>query len=96
MLGTNWSADVTVKHDHELIEAGPYAYSRHPIYTGLVLALFGTALAVGETRALIAFVIALASLWYKMGLEERVMRRTFGAAYDAYTRRVKALIPFVV
>lgn len=96
ILGANWSAEVTVKEDHELIQAGPYAFSRHPIYTGLVLALFGTALAVGEVRALIALALVVASLWYKMALEERVMRRTFGATYDDYSRRVKALIPFVV
>jgi protein-S-isoprenylcysteine O-methyltransferase Ste14 len=96
VLGGNWSADVTVKEEHELIRSGPYALSRHPIYTGLVLALFGTALAVGEVRALIALVVAVGSLWYKMRLEETVMRRTFGATYDAYSREVKALIPYVI
>jgi len=96
VLGGNWSAEVTVKEGHELIQAGPYAFSRHPIYTGLVLALFGTALAVGEVRALIALTLVIGSLWYKMGLEETAMRRTFGTTYDDYCRRVKALIPFVV
>lgn len=96
VLGGNWSADVTVKEDHELIRSGPYALSRHPIYTGLVLALCGTALAVGEVRALAGLVLAIGGLCYKMRLEEKAMRGTFGAAYDEYSRRVKALIPFVV
>jgi protein-S-isoprenylcysteine O-methyltransferase Ste14 len=96
ILGTNWSGQVTVKEGHELIRTGPYALARHPIYTGLVLALFGTALAVGEMRGLIALVLATASFIYKMGIEERAMRRTFGGTYDDYARQVKALIPFVI
>jgi protein-S-isoprenylcysteine O-methyltransferase Ste14 len=96
VLGGNWSGQVTVKEGHELIRTGPYALSRHPIYTGLVLALLGTGLAVGEMRGLIALVLATGSFIYKLGIEERAMRRTFGGAYDDYAREVKALIPFVV
>jgi protein-S-isoprenylcysteine O-methyltransferase Ste14 len=96
VLGGNWSASVTVKEDHELIRRGPYALSRHPIYTGLLLALFGTALAVGEARALVAILLAIGGLCYKLRLEEKAMRQTFGAAYDDYSREVKALIPFIV
>lgn len=96
VLGGNWSGQVTVKQEHELIRSGPYALARHPIYTGLSLALLGTAIAIGEWRALAALVIAVASFWYKMGLEERMMRETFAAEYDDYRRRVKALIPFVI
>lgn len=95
-LGENWSAEVTVKHDHELVRSGPYAWSRHPIYTGLSLALLGTAFAIGEWRALFALVVAVASFWYKLRIEERVMRETFGAAYDEYRREVKALVPFIL
>lgn len=96
VLGGNWSANVTVKQDHALVRSGPYALSRHPIYTGMLLAFVGTALAVGEVRAAIAIVLVVGSFWYKIGLEETAMRRTFGAAYDDYSRKVKALIPFVV
>jgi protein-S-isoprenylcysteine O-methyltransferase Ste14 len=95
-LGTNWSAEVTVKEGHELVRSGPYALARHPIYTGLSLALVGTAIAVGEWRAVVALALAVGSFWYKLGIEERVMRETFGQAYDAYARDVKALIPFVL
>ncbi len=96
VLGGNWSAEVTVKEQHELIQAGPYALSRHPIYTGLSLALLADLVAIGEWRALIAAVVAIASFVYKLGIEERVMRETFGSAYDAYAGRVKALVPFIV
>ena len=51
-LGRNWSGSVTVKEGHELIRSGPYAYVRHPIYTGLIAALIGTAVIIGTLRAL--------------------------------------------
>src|SRR3974390_1237869 len=53
-LGKFWSARVALKQDHELIRSGPYAYVRHPIYSGLFIALIGTALVIGEWRALLA------------------------------------------
>ncbi len=87
---------MTVKQDHTLVTHGPYALARHPIYTGLSLAFLGTAFAIGEWRGLAAFVIATASFWYKLRIEERVMRETFGDAYDRYAERVRALIPFVL
>ena len=95
-LGTNWSAIVTVKQGHELITSGPYALVRHPIYTGLLLALVGSALAVGEWRGVIAVALASSALWRKLRLEERWMRQQFGAVYQEYCRRVPALIPFVL
>jgi len=96
ILGGNWSAEVTVKQDHELIQHGPYGLARHPIYTGLGLAFVAAFFAIGEWRALLAAVIAIASFVYKLGIEERVMRETFGGEYDAYAARVKALVPFIV
>lgn len=54
-LGHNWSAQVTVKQDHELIRSGPYALVRHPIYAGALLALLGTAISVDKWRALLGF-----------------------------------------
>ncbi len=95
-IAGNWSSDVTLKRDHELIVSGPYACVRHPIYTGILLALTGTTLAVGELRGLLAVVLACAAFWRKLGIEEAVMRRQFGEAYVRYAERVPALIPFVV
>jgi protein-S-isoprenylcysteine O-methyltransferase Ste14 len=95
-IAGNWSSDVTLKRDHELIVDGPYAFVRHPIYTGILLALLGTALAVGEWRAALAVVLAAAAFWRKLGIEEAVMRRQFGEAYVCYAKRVPALIPFAL
>jgi len=95
-LGTNWSATVTIKEGHELITRGPYALVRHPIYTGLLLAFAGSAMAVGEWRGVLAVALAFLALWRKLLLEERWMHQEFGEVYQAYCRRVPALIPFVV
>jgi protein-S-isoprenylcysteine O-methyltransferase Ste14 len=95
-LGRNWSADVTLKQEHELVRSGPYRWVRNPIYTGILIALAGSALARGQWSGVLAVVIAFGSFWYKARLEERVMHDAFGAEYDAYRREVKSLIPFVL
>ena len=92
-LGRNWSGTVTVKQGHELVTTGPYAFVRHPIYTGLLLALLGAALAQGRWSGALAVVVAFAALWRKLRLEERWMREQFGQRYAAYARRVPALVP---
>ncbi len=93
-LGGNWSGIVTIKHDHELIVDGPYAIVRHPIYTGLLVAFIGSAMARGEWRGVLAVLIAWWALWRKLRLEERWMAERFGQQYKAYCRRVPALVPF--
>lgn len=95
-LGRNWSGVVTVKEDHELIRSGPYRLVRHPIHSGLLLALIGTEIALGRAWALI--VVGMASLIYiyKIRLEEQFMIEQFGEQYRQYKRETKAIIPFVV
>lgn len=95
-LGKNWSQAVTVKEGHELVTSGPYALVRHPIYAGLLLAFFGTAVARGEWRGLLAVALVFGALWHKLGLEESWMRAQFGESYEAYSRRVAALVPYVI
>ena len=94
-LGRNWSGTVTIKQDHELIASGPYALVRHPIYAGLLLAFVGSAMARGEWRGAVAVLVAWAALWRKLRLEERWMAERFGQQYEAYCRRVPALVPFL-
>lgn len=93
-LGRNWSGTVTIKQDHELITSGPYRFVRHPIYSGLLLAFVGAALARGDGRGVVALVLALWALWRKLRIEEQWMRERFGSAYEEYARRVAALVPF--
>jgi protein-S-isoprenylcysteine O-methyltransferase Ste14 len=95
-IGANWSRSVTIKQGHELIVTGPYAVVRHPIYTGLLTAFFGTAIATTQLRGLIAFALIAISLLYKLRLEEQWMRTQFGDTYADYSRRVAALVPFIL
>ncbi|MDB6063669.1 MAG: isoprenylcysteine carboxyl methyltransferase [Verrucomicrobiaceae bacterium] len=94
-LGRNWSAAVTLKENHELIRSGPYAWVRHPIYTGCLLALFGNALINGEPRGYIGVAIVFFALVYKVRLEERGLSQYFGESHVSYCRDVSALIPGV-
>jgi protein-S-isoprenylcysteine O-methyltransferase Ste14 len=94
-LGGNWSSAVTVKQGHTLILRGPYALVRHPIYTGLLLAMLGVALIVGEVRGLLGVGVFFLSLWLKSRMEERFMLQQFGTNYSSYQQHVKALIPYV-
>ena len=96
LLGRNWSGMVTLKEGHELITSGPYRWVRHPIYTGLLLGFAGSAIARGEWRGVLALLIVAAALWRKLKVEEQGMRQIFGDAYDAYSRRVAALIPLLL
>jgi len=85
-----------VKEDHELITSGPYGWVRHPIYTGLLLAIVGCALARGEWRGLLAVALVFGALWHKLKLEEKWMREQFGETYVVYSRRVAALVPHIL
>jgi protein-S-isoprenylcysteine O-methyltransferase Ste14 len=93
-IGRNWSGTVTLKQNHELVVSGPYALVRHPIYTGLLAAIVGSALARGEWRGLFAVLVAWLALWRKYRMEERWMTERFGTRYEAYRLRVPALVPF--
>jgi protein-S-isoprenylcysteine O-methyltransferase Ste14 len=95
-LGGNWGSSVTIKTGHRLVRRGPYAVVRHPIYSGLLLAAAGTALALGELRGFLGLLLAFLVWWLKSRVEERFMIEQFGAEYEAYGRQIKALIPFLL
>jgi len=96
MLGRNWSAEVTFKQDHELIESGPYALARHPIYTGLIVMALGTAINYGRVVGFVLLFAMCGALWWKVREEERIMSSHFPNAYREYKMRVRAIIPFVL
>jgi protein-S-isoprenylcysteine O-methyltransferase Ste14 len=95
-LGSNWSGSVVFKEDHELIVTGPYALVRHPIYTGLLAMVLGSAVATAQAFYLGVFGAALVVFYLKSRREEALMSRHFPDAYPAYRRRVKALVPYVL
>ena len=94
-LGRNWSGTVTVKKDHELIRRGPYAVVRHPIYSGILLGLMGTAIVVGEARELAGVALFAVAFRMKSLTEEQFMEEEFGGEYREYKQRVRALIPLI-
>ncbi len=94
-LGQNWSSAVTIKVEHELIRTGPYAWVRHPIYSGIILGMIGTALSRPAPRALLAVVLFWIAFSIKRRMEEVFMRKTFGPDYEDYSRSTGALIPRV-
>lgn len=95
-LGRNWSAVVTLKGGHELITSGPYAFVRHPIYTGLLTMFVATVIVFGHIAAMIAMPLVFVSFWIKLHHEETLMLNQFPNEYPAYQRRVKRLIPFII
>jgi hypothetical protein len=92
-LGRNWSGEITIKEDHQLIRTGPYGVLRHPIYAGLLAMYAGTALVTGERLALIGLAMAAFAYWRKIQLEEANLNVAFGADYQAYRRETWALVP---
>lgn len=95
-LGKYWSATITLKQGHQVIQTGPYAWVRHPIYTGLLLALFGTAVWIGTLQSFLGFGLLFTSFVRKLVLEERWLREHLGDEYERYRHRVKALIPGLI
>jgi protein-S-isoprenylcysteine O-methyltransferase Ste14 len=96
VLGSNWSGSPDVKQGHILVQRGPYALTRHPIYTGFLIAVLGTSLAVARYRVILGFVLVLVSILLKIAQEEKLMSESFPDDYPSYRRRVKALVPWVL
>ena len=97
LLGRLWSSAITRKEKHRLVATGPYAFVRHPIYTGLIIALLATA-AIEATRvALLGALLVALGLWVKARAEEYFLLSELGLeAYASYRRRVPMLVPFLM
>lgn len=94
-LGKLWSGRVTRKEGHHIVDTGPYALVRHPIYTGVLAAAIATAAVRGSVHALIGACMLLVAYQFKARLEERFLSEELGAeSYASYRRRVPMLIPF--
>jgi protein-S-isoprenylcysteine O-methyltransferase Ste14 len=94
-LGRLWSGSVTQKEGHRIVDTGPYAIVRHPIYTGLLLSAFATAAIEATWFAFAGAALMTLGFFFKARLEERFLRGDLGVAYDEYRRRVHMLIPFL-
>jgi protein-S-isoprenylcysteine O-methyltransferase Ste14 len=94
-IGRNWGMPMSEKADPELVTTGPYSVIRHPIYSGIILAMIGTALAV-SLYWLTAVALVGAYFLYSATMEERYMTEVFPDAYPRYKKSTKMLIPFVL
>jgi protein-S-isoprenylcysteine O-methyltransferase Ste14 len=95
-LGRLWSSAITRKEEHRVVDTGPYAFVRHPIYAGIITALIATALTEATLVALLGAVLIALGLWLKARAEERFLMAELGPdAYGSYCRRVPMLIPFL-
>ena len=94
-LGRNWGMPMSLRQGHELVTSGPYAYVRHPIYSGIMLAMIGAAVAL-SILLLALIVLYLAYFLYSARTEEKMMLAQFPDTYPAYRRRTKMLLPFLL
>jgi protein-S-isoprenylcysteine O-methyltransferase Ste14 len=95
-LGRLWSSAITRKEKHRVIDTGPYAFVRHPIYAGIITALIATAVIEATLVALVGAALIALGLWLKARAEERFLMGELGPdAYGSYCRRVPMLIPFL-
>jgi protein-S-isoprenylcysteine O-methyltransferase Ste14 len=92
-LGTMWSAAPKVKDDHQLRTHGPYALTRHPIYTGLLAMMLGATLLSGIGQWIVLFPVTLMLFEVKIRMEEHLMLATFPDDYPRYRRQVPQLVP---
>jgi protein-S-isoprenylcysteine O-methyltransferase Ste14 len=93
-LADNWSSKTEFKQDHELIQSGPYALTRHPIYTGLLAMFAGTTIAAGTAATAVGFVCALLAFIIRAKIEENLLSKHF-AGYQNYKQKTWTLIPFI-
>jgi protein-S-isoprenylcysteine O-methyltransferase Ste14 len=92
-LGQYWSDKVVLQEGHQLIRGGPYAYMRHPIYSGVLLGVAGTALVLGEVRGIVAFVILLVNYSIKAKREENILEHKFGEQFKLHRKQAGFLLP---
>jgi len=95
-LGTNWNSTAVAKEDIDLVQTGPYAFVRHPIYSGFLAVVAGTAIAYGHLAGVLIFVTCTAGLYFKALKEEALLTEKFHDAYTRYKAKTKAIVPFLL
>ena len=93
-LGRHFDMEVGVHEGHEVVDRGPFAIVRHPVYFGLAVHFIGACLATGNLLLIAGTLLGSFPAFYaRAAAEERLLRETLGPAYDAYARRVPMLVP---
>lgn len=94
-LAEFWSGTLTLKEGHRLVQSGPYAWVRHPVYAGTLLAVLGRVITLDTLAGWLGFVLALVAYVRKMRREEALLAGHFGKEYEIYSDQVKALVPWL-
>lgn len=94
-LGDNYRSQLTIVHDHDVIDSGPYRLVRHPMYTGSTVICVGCALAVDACPASLAWALPVASLVHRVRIEERLLRVTLGGSYERFADGRARFVPGV-
>jgi protein-S-isoprenylcysteine O-methyltransferase Ste14 len=95
-LGNSWSGEAKLVSNQKLITDGPYKVVRHPIYTGQIVAVFGTAIILLDLIGIALFIVSVITLVQKSIREENLLTNQFGTEYIQYKKRVKMLIPYII
>ncbi|HUW64361.1 MAG TPA: isoprenylcysteine carboxylmethyltransferase family protein [Spirochaetia bacterium] len=95
-LGSFWSGSVVLREGHKVVDTGPYRLVRHPIYSGILLALVGSFLMEGATFWLVALTAGALGMWWKAWSEERLLTTELGEEYVSYRQRTRMLIPWLL
>jgi protein-S-isoprenylcysteine O-methyltransferase Ste14 len=92
-LGSNWSGMVTLKANHELVRTGLYRWIRHPIYTGILIGMVGSAMIRGSVRGGVGVALVLLAFYLKARREESFLREEFGAGFDEHSKQTGMFLP---
>jgi protein-S-isoprenylcysteine O-methyltransferase Ste14 len=92
-LGRYWSGVVALKHDHRLVQSGPYRLVRHPLYSGLILAAFGWCLCITTWSSLLGALSLMACFERRAHKEDALLASEFGAEFESYRQRTGRLMP---
>jgi len=94
-LGKNWSGKVIIQKKHSLIQTGPYSITRHPQYTGAIIAFFGTSIVLGQIFCFAWSILLTFGLIWKAKQEEKILSQKFPAEYLEYKKKVKMVVPYI-
>ena len=93
VLGKMWATNAAVKKEHKLVTRGPYGITRHPIYTGVLGMILGSAMSLDQGVIFLGFIMVLLFFMNRIRNEEQLMEMTFGEQYNRYRKRVPQLVP---
>jgi protein-S-isoprenylcysteine O-methyltransferase Ste14 len=95
-LGSSWNAIAESTENQHIVQAGPYRHIRHPMYTGFLAMVLGSAMAYGHLLGVLILAVFIAGFWVKANQEELILKRTIGPIYKEYWQKTKAFIPFII